>query len=218
MMETIQSDSDQLDEKQSFQVIREMIRVSQKKVQSDGILLIVWGYAMSLMHLSSWLVENLFLPNRVIFLMKFADPVLPILAFGFTVWHVFVQRKRMTTYVGQSLQYVWIALFFSLVLTNLILFQVLDQVNFTIQHPLFMVLIAFAVAVTGVILRYKLIIAGGVVFGILAFVASLLELTDQMLLHAIAWLIAIIIPGHILYFKSKPGFFSHLKRKIQHVF
>ncbi|MGV8133588.1 MAG: hypothetical protein AB2L20_00105 [Mangrovibacterium sp.] len=217
-MESIQSDPEQLDEKQSFQVIREMIRVSQKKVQSDGILLIVWGYAMSLMHLSSWLVENLFLPNRVIFLMKLADPVLPILAFSFTVWHVFIQRKRVTTYVGQSLQYVWIALFFSLVLTNLILFQVLDKVNFTIQHPLFMVLIAFAVVVTGVILRYKLIIAGGAVFGILAFVASLLELTDQMLLHAIAWFIAIIIPGHILYFKSKPGFFSQLKRKIQHVF
>jgi len=217
-MEPIQSDPEQLDEKQSFQVIREMIRVSQKKVQSDGILLIVWGYAMSLVHLSSWLVENLFLPNRVIFLMKLADPVLPILAFSFTVWHVFIQRKRVTTYVGQSLQYVWIAWFFSLVLTNLILFQVLDQVNFTIQHPLFMVLIAFAVVVTGVILRYKLIIAGGAIFGILAFVASLLELTDQMLLHAIAWFIAIIIPGHILYFKSKPGFFSELKRKIQHVF
>jgi hypothetical protein len=217
-MEPIQSDPEQLDEKESFQVIREMIRVSQKKVQSDSILLIVWGYAMSLMHLSSWLVENLFLPNRVIFLMKLADPVLPILAFSFTVWHVFIQRKRVTTYVGQSLQYVWIAWFFSLVLTNLILFQVLDQVNFTIQHPLFMVLIAFAVVVTGVILRYKLIIAGGAIFGILAFVASLLELTDQMLLHAIAWFIAIIIPGHILYFKSKPGFFSELKRKIQHVF
>lgn len=67
------------------------------------------------------------------------------------------------------------------------------------------------------ILRYKLIIAGGAVFGILAFVASLLELTGQMLLHAIAWLIAILIPGHILYFKSKPGFFPQLKRKIHHV-
>ncbi len=216
-METIQSDSDQLDEKQSFEVIREMIRVSQKKVQSDGILLIVWGYAMSLMHLSKYFIETLFLPNRVIFLMKFADPALPVLAFGFTVWYVFIQRRRVTSYVGQSLRYVWVALFFSLVLTNLILFQVLDKVNFTLQHPLFMVLIAFAIIVTGVILRYKLIIAGGAIFGVLAFICSLLPLTDQMLLHGIAWLIAILIPGHILYFKSNPVFLALIKKKMQHV-
>lgn len=215
-METI--DSGQLDEKQSLQVIREMIRVSQKKVQSDGILLIVWGYAMMLNHLIKYLIEVLFLPNRVVFVLQYADPVLPLLAFGFTAWYFLKQRKRVTTYVGQSLWYIWGTLFFSLVLTNLILFQVLDNVNFTLQHPLFMVLIAFAVVVTGVVLRYKLIIAGGAIFGILAFICSLLPLNEQMLLHAIAWLVAILIPGHILHYKSNPGFFADIIKKLQDVF
>lgn len=217
-METIQNDSGQLDEKQSLQVIREMIRVSQKKVQSDGILLIVWGYAMSITHLIKYLIEILFLPNRVIFVLKYADPVLPLLAFGFTVWYYFKQRKRVTTYVGQSLWYIWGSLFLSLVMTNLILFQMLNNVNFTLQHPLFMVIIAFAIVVTGVVLRYKLIIAGGAIFGILAFICSLLPLNEQMLLHAIAWLVAIIIPGHILHYKSNPGFFATTLKKRQDVF
>ncbi|HPR61179.1 MAG TPA: hypothetical protein PLF35_09545 [Prolixibacteraceae bacterium] len=217
-METIQDNSELFDEKQSLQVIREMIKVSQKQIQSDGILLILWGYAMLLTHLIKYLIEALFLPNRVIQILKYADPVLPFLAFVFTLWYFLRQRKQVTSYVGQSLWYIWAALFLCLVLTNLILFQTLEKVDFTLQHPLFMVVIAFAVVVTGVILRYKLIIVGGAVFGILAFICSLLPLNQQMLLHAIAWLIAILIPGHILHYKSNPQFFKGILKKIQNVF
>ena len=66
-----------------------------------------------------------------------------------------------------------------------------------------MVFIAFAIVVTGGILRYKLIIAGGIVFGLLAYVCSYLPLQEQLLVEAIAWIIAFIIPGHVLYSKRK---------------
>ena len=62
-----------------------------------------------------------------------------------------------------------------------------------------MVLIAFAIVVTGGILRYKPIIAGGVVFAALALACSYLPLQQQLLTESIAWLVAFIIPGHILY-------------------
>jgi hypothetical protein len=88
-----------------------------------------------------------------------------------------------------------------MVLTNLILYNVTHEVNFTLQHPLFMVLTAFAILVTGVILRVKLIILGGIVFGILAYFASFLNLHDQLFLDGIGWFVALAIPGHIMYFK-----------------
>jgi branched-subunit amino acid ABC-type transport system permease component len=62
-----------------------------------------------------------------------------------------------------------------------------------------MVLMAFAVTVTGGILRYRLIIIGGVVFGLLALIASLLKLQEQLLVESVAWIISFIVPGHILY-------------------
>lgn len=200
-METIETGSDLFDEKQSLQVIKEMIQVSKKKIINDGILLIVWGYAASLPALIKYLKEIFFLPNRVMFLLKFVDPVLPLLALVFTIYYIFRQRKKVTTYIGESLRYVWISFFGCMVLTNLILYNVTHEVNFTLQHPLFMVLTAFAILVTGVILRYKPIIIGGIVFGILAYFASLLNLHDQMLLDGIGWFLALAIPGHILYFK-----------------
>jgi hypothetical protein len=88
-----------------------------------------------------------------------------------------------------------------MVLINLIQGNVLHKIVFELQHPIFMVLIAIAIVVTGGILRYKMIIAGGIIFGLLAFASSYLPLTQQMLLEAIAWVIAFIIPGHILYAK-----------------
>jgi hypothetical protein len=123
------------------------------------------------------------------------------MALIFTIYYIMKQRKQVTTYIGASLRYVWISLFGCMVLTNLILHNITQEVNFTLQHPLFMVLTAFAILVTGVILRVKTVIFGGIVFGILAYFASLLSLHDQLFLDGIGWFLALAIPGHILYYQ-----------------
>ncbi|MFA5330496.1 MAG: hypothetical protein WC384_22075 [Prolixibacteraceae bacterium] len=200
-MDATNLSQENFDEKKSLKVIMEMIQVSKKKLRNDGILLLVWGYAASLPSLISYFKEILFLPNRVMYFLKFADPVLPVLALAFTIYYIYTERKKVTTYIGTSLRYVWISLFGCMVLTNLILMNVTHEVNFTLQHPLFMVLTAFAVLVTGVILRYKLIILGGVVFGILAYTASFMILHDQLFLDGIGWFLALAVPGHIMYYQ-----------------
>ncbi len=53
------------------------------------------------------------------------------------------------------------------------------NINPALQHPIFMVFMAFAVVVTGGILRYKLIILGGDVFGILAYICSYLSIRES---------------------------------------
>jgi len=46
-----------------------------------------------------------------------------------------------------------------------------------------------------------MIIAGGIIFGLMAYLASFFSLHQQLLIEAIAWVIGFIIPGHILYSK-----------------
>jgi hypothetical protein len=88
-------------------------------------------------------------------------------------------------------------------LINLIEANVLHKIIFELQHPIFMMFIAYAIIITGGILRYRMMIAGGIVFGILAYLGSHLSLQNQLLAEASAWLIAFIIPGHILFSKRK---------------
>ncbi len=85
----------------------------------------------------------------------------------------------------------------------MIQFNVLHQINFELQHPIFMVIIAFAITVTGGILRHRLIIIGGILFAALAYTASYFNLQEQLLIESFAWVIAFIIPDHILYAKRE---------------
>jgi hypothetical protein len=190
------------DEEQSLRTIREMIQVSRNKLKNDGILFIVWGWIFLINYLFlNYLPGKILLSHKMMDLVHSLRVILPVSGLIFTLYYILKQRKKVQTYIGISLRYVWISLFASMVLVNLIQMNVLHRVNFELQHPIFMVLIAFAVTVTGGILRYRLIIAGGIIFGLLALAASYFELQTQLLLEAIAWIIAFIIPGHLLYAK-----------------
>ena len=55
-METTNSNSESFTENQSLEVIREMLKVSQKKLKNDGILLIVWGWILFINYAAMFLV------------------------------------------------------------------------------------------------------------------------------------------------------------------
>ena len=195
--------STELTEEQSLQVIREMITVSRTKLRNDGILFILWGWLFFLGYLANYVFSTAVTTHAFRQTMKWSGNLLALFAFLFTLYHVFYRRKRATTYISLSLRYVWLALLPCLVLVNLIQNNVVHEINFNLQHPIFMVFIAFAIFVTGGILRYGLVIAGGILFALLAYASSFLPLNEQMLLEAVAWLVAFVVPGHILHYNRK---------------
>lgn len=200
-METTNSNPESFTESQSLEVIKEMLKVSQKKLKNDGILLIVWGWILFINYASMFLAWKVVMTYQLTNLLKYATSGLALAGVIFTIYYIYKQRKKVQTYIGISLRYVWGSVLFCMVLINLILFNVLHKAIFELQHPIFMVIFAFATVITGSLLRNRLIILGGIVFGLLAYLSSFLALPEQMLLEAIAWLIALIIPGHLLYAK-----------------
>lgn len=202
-MESKHLNSNSFGEDQSIQVIKEMIQVSQKKLKNDGVLFLVWGWIMFYNYLSSFLLEHIVTTYQVKEVFKYLGNGLIIIAIVFTIIYIIKKSKKATTYIAISLRYVWLSLIICLSLTNVVMFQALGEFNVALQHPVFMIFIAFAIVVTGGILRFKLVIFGGIIFGVLAYVSSYLSFGNQMLCEAIAWLIAFIIPGHYLYATRK---------------
>ncbi|MFA7042524.1 MAG: hypothetical protein WC173_08035 [Bacteroidales bacterium] len=200
-MDATNKESNIIDENQSLTVIKEMIAVSRIKLRQDGILFIVWGWVLFYVSFSGFITRSIVLTYQMNRIISRLGIILGAAAALFTIYYLIRQRKKVQTYIGISLRYVWTSLFLSTVLVNLIQMNVLHSINFELQHPLFMVLMAFAVTVTGGILRHRLIIIGGAVFGALALTASYLGLKEQLLLEAVAWMIAFIVPGHILFAK-----------------
>lgn len=202
-MKSKPENNEKFTQSESLAVIREMIRISQLKLHNDGILFILWGWLLFLIAGLGFLERSWTMPQGLQSVFRISGVIAPFVVLAYTVYYVLRQRRLVQTYIGVSLRYVWISLFVSMVLVNLIQFNVLQQINFELQHPLFMVLMAFATTITGGILRYRLIIGGGIIFGVLAYVASKLNLREQLLLEAVAWLIAFVIPGHILFYRRK---------------
>ncbi len=201
-METTKSNSETFDENESLQIIKEMIQVSQNKLKNDGILLIIWGWIFFITYFFlNYLTGVYKISDQIILFVRILRIVLPLSGLTYSLYYIFKQRKRVKTYIGNTLVYVWTSLFISMVLINVIQFNVLGKIYFELQHPIYMVLTAFAIVITGGILRYRLIIFGGIIFGILALISSYFALQDQLLIESLAWIIAFIIPGHLLYSK-----------------
>jgi hypothetical protein len=198
-METEQPNSDLFDESQSIQVIKEMILVSQKKLKNDGILFVLWGWIMFYTYLTSYIQSKIVITFQIRNVLNWSRTLLGVFAIAFSVYYIWKQSKKVQTYIGISLRYIWISMFVCMVMINLIIFNVLHKINFELQHPIFMVIIAFAIVSTGGILRHRLITIGGVIFGLMAFLSSYFTLSNQLLFEAIAWMVAFVIPGHILY-------------------
>jgi hypothetical protein len=200
-MEAQEIENEKFDEKKSLQVIMEMIEVSREKLRNDGILFIIWGWALFYSCMSRYLVYKILFSNMQMMVFKYVEFAFTFFVFAYTIYYLWRQRKKAQTYVGISLRYVWTSTFICMVLINQVLNNTMHTINFELQHPIFMLLTAFAAVVSGGILRYWWMIAGGILFGLLAYLASFFELHDQLLLEGIAWFLAFILPGHILFAK-----------------
>lgn len=195
-------ESEQHQEEQPVEVFSGLSRLIQHFVFRPGALLILWGWVMFYSYAMNYLTQKILMASRTQSLLGNLGIVLGAVAFIITIFYLLRQAKpvaKQEIYI----RYVWASLFVSLVLINLIQFNVLQQINFELQHPIYMVVIAFAIVISGGILQYRFLLAGGIIFAILAYVASLLSLTDQLLMEAIGWLVAFILPGHIRYYRHK---------------
>jgi len=143
-METEQPNSDSFDERQSIQVIREMIEISKKKLYNDGILFIIWGWTMFNVNILGFIERKVVLTFQIQRILSLFGNIIGIFALGFSIYYILKHRKKVQTYIGISLRYIWFSMFVCMVLINLIQFNVLHKIHFELQYPIFMVIIAFA--------------------------------------------------------------------------
>lgn len=181
-----------------MEILKQINLVSRRMLFKDGILFIIWGWLMFYVNMAGYIERAVFISHALEKLINTIGLILGLLTMGITIHYYIVRRKDVKTKTGTSLRYIWFSMFIALVLINLIQNNVLKSINFTLQHPIFMVVIAFAIVTTGRIFGNRLFLYGGVIFAILALASSYLPLADQLLLEAIGWLIAIILPGHLM--------------------
>lgn len=194
---------DHITGKKSMSIIREMMEVSTKNLQKDGLLIFAWGIAIVFGRFFNFFPEVKLISNRLTMLFHFLSWVLGIAAILFTIYYVFFYKKGVKTYVSQTAVYTWIGI---LIVDNLIIMfikQKTGEVNFTLLHPIQMTLIGLALFVSGGLYREKLLLLGGLAYWIAAYLCIDYRIPIQFVFESVAGLVGFLLPGAWLYYNSR---------------
>lgn len=200
-METATDDLS-FDEKKTLQVIQTAILTAKRNLMDDGILLFSWGFAFA--------VSNLWKYYKSVVLTawwfrNFMDIVQWILGIGvilFTIYFLFFRKKGTITYTATSTRFVWIGVILAHNLMVMITKIYLKDVDFTLLQPLQMILIGFALFVTGGIYRYYLLTLSGLVMWAAAVMAARYTLNIQFLIRSVAEILCFVVPGILMFLNS----------------
>lgn len=187
----------QLNEKESLELIAQMIRNTQKKMEKgSGIPFLIWGYVTIAVSLTVWYLLGK-TGNQNWNFLWFAIPII-----GFPVMLLALKRKTTLpkTYIDKVISYVWIVMGVSALIPSMAAAVIH---NFPVLF-LVVLLISAGTAMTGLVIKFKpLVISGfgGMLLSILCLI--LRESLDSILVFAALFLLVQVIPGHILNYKNR---------------
>jgi len=193
----------EMSESELLKTLKKAVATSKQNLYDDWILLVLWGSSFTIGFFMMYYRST----QIVVWWERNILDTLNILAaiglIGFTLYYLFIRKPKYRTYTAISTRYVWLGIIIAHNLNVIVTKGFLQEVNFSLLHPLQMVLLGFALFVTGGIYRYKLLLVSAVVMWIAAVICSRIELTDQYLVRAIANFLCFVIPGIYMYMQSK---------------
>ena len=184
-----------LSEQQSLSIIEEMINKAKNNFSESGTLFILWGVVIllcSVVHFAcayffdlehSWYIWALTWPTAI-----------------FQIIYIKRREKKQKAkiFTDEILKYMWIAFFLCLALLVLILIY---QRSFITVNPAILVMYGIPTFLSGIILKFKPLVVGGICCWLLAIGCTLTHWHFQLLYIAAAAIAAWIIPG--IYLRKK---------------
>lgn len=188
----------ELEARESFDLINRMIANTRNRmVRNAGRPFLIWGYATVAFTLLVWAA-----------VVHFADPGWNWLWFGLPIAGgigMFLTRPRngegkVYTFVDRVIDHVWMVI-------GLAAFFTMSLSMFALVRPpmLFLILLMMGIgtAITGLVTRFMPATAGGFISIVLApLMLAVTGTATSALLFIAGFVVMMIIPGHILNYKS----------------
>jgi len=179
-----------LSPQQSLDVITTMINQAQGKMRKNSFYFLLWGWAIMLANLGMY------------GLMKFTQYPHPHVVWIITVpaWIISMiygsrqdKRAAVSTHLDKINMWLWIV--FGLSIAPVVFFM--KELNFSI-NPIILIMTAAPTFITGIMLRFKPLLFGGINFWIVGILCFLVDAQTQYLMGGVAILFGYLIPGYML--------------------
>ena len=181
-----------LTDKESLDIIMNMIDQAQVNIRQSSFHLLLWG----------WIIFTSSIGHFI--LLKFTDVVHPEYAWALTlpgmiismVYGSIIGKKAKTaTYADRLYMLVWMGFIISLII--LLVFTNNKGM------PAILLFTGYATFMSGAILKFKPLIAGGILFWLFAILSFILDNEYILLVNGISVLTGYLIPGYMLKYKIK---------------
>ena len=189
------------DPKQSLLLIESMINRAKDKFAEDGSMYLLWGWVVFVCSLTQFVLMHFFkYPYH--YVVWFASWIIVI--YQLVYIRKKIRRRRVRTYTGYILGYVWLTFVIVIFLLAFLIGRLTEGDYYMHISPILLTIYGIPIFLSGIILRFKPLVIGGIGCWILSIAAMLIENYDyQFLLIPLAMIIAWIIPGYLLRAKYK---------------
>lgn len=183
-----------LNEKESLELISQMIRNTQEKLrEGNGLPFLIFGYTTVAISLIVYYLLKI-THNDLYNLVWLGIPIA-----GFPLLYFFKKKemKYSKTFIDRIIANIWtvigFAVFFVSFGSGFVRLPVL---------PLLILLLGIGTTLTGLTIKFKPVIISGIVGMFSCMLPFLILGLEQVLIYGLCIFIMMVIPGHLLNFKS----------------
>src|SRR6185369_8423855 len=109
-----------------------------------------------------------------------------------------IGRQRVRTYTDEIIGFVWITFLILMILIMFLVGRIDDPNKFALIDPAFLILYGMPTFLSGIILKFRPLIIGGIGCWVLSVIATFVSPEYHLLFLPVAMIMGWIIPGYLL--------------------
>lgn len=189
-----------LSPEESLEVIQTMINTARNKFSENGHLYLLWGWVVLVCSVGQFILMNYtsYEKHSMVWMLTWG-------AFIYQTIYLYrnKRKEKVRTYADSLMGFVWIVFVVMMFLFGLLFARELGENYYRMMNPGFLALYGMPTFLSGVILRFRPLIIGGVFCWLLSIGATYVPYGYQILLLSVAVIVAWIIPGYAFRAKYK---------------
>jgi len=194
MMESKNTDAD-FSPQEGMAVIQSMIDAARNRFSENGHLYLLWGWVVFACSVSQFILLN-YVRYEHHYMVWGLTWVAAIYQFIYLARQK--KKERVRTYADHLLAFVWGSFIVMMFLFGFLFGRELGEGYYRLINPGFLALYGMPTFLSGIILRFRPLVIGGICCWALSITGTYIGYQYQLLLLSTAMIVAWIIPGYLL--------------------
>ena len=180
---------------ESLTVIQAMINKAKDQFSENGHLYLLWGWVILICSIGHYILMTFFEYKEASMIW-----MLTWVAVIYQMYYLWKQgkKRKVRTYTDDIIVWVWLTFVILMFLFGFLFAKALGGQYYQFMNVGFLALYGMPTFLSGITIRFKPLITGGITCWILSIVACFVRYEYHLLFLAAAVIMAWIIPGYIL--------------------